>query len=270
FKRCSAVSQDFIRKLLLVNPSERLTAMEALRHPWLLTAPLKTLSVDLETLHAMKRFAEAHKFKQAALSVMAANLNSEEIQGLHDVFLAFDKTKEGTIRLAELKLAMQKRMEISEKEVAVIFNSMDSSGDEQIYYSDFLAAMLETRLDLYDGLIRSTFEKFDVDHSGYVTLNNLKEIFGDAYMDVTMEEIIKKFDKTGDGRLDYEEFLAAIHGCNNDKASASIEITKKNFPTQAQFFEKIRLNQLVKTKVIRQPISWMTGKTGNNVKCDTD
>ncbi|CAK9080319.1 Hypothetical protein (Fragment), partial [Durusdinium trenchii] len=40
---------------------------------------------------------------------------------------------------------------------------------EEIHYSDFLAAMMSTRIALHDDLLRSAFQRFDVDNEGYVT-----------------------------------------------------------------------------------------------------
>eukprot|EP00920_Eleutheroschizon_duboscqi_P034930 GHVT01084072.1.p2 GENE.GHVT01084072.1~~GHVT01084072.1.p2 ORF type:complete len:236 (+),score=36.06 GHVT01084072.1:2036-2743(+) len=131
---------------------------------------------------------------------------------MREVFLAFDSSKEGTIRLHELASVMKTNMEISNDEIEHIFQSMDSSGDEEIYYTDFLAAMLQTRIKLHEDLVRRSFQKFDVDKTGWISLENLKAVLGDNYRGDSIESVLKEADISGNGQIHYEEFLAIVLG----------------------------------------------------------
>nr|CCA26775.1 predicted protein putative [Albugo laibachii Nc14] len=68
----SDAAKEFIRSLLVVNPTKRLTASDALRHPWLSgEAPLTQIGLSSEILLSPKRFTGHNKLKKAALEGMA-------------------------------------------------------------------------------------------------------------------------------------------------------------------------------------------------------
>eukprot|EP00959_Pyramimonas_sp_CCMP1952_P260558 5448288-Pyramimonas_sp.AAC.1 len=72
---------------------------------------------------------------------MAWSLTNEERSQVRDAFIAMDESKQGTIRLVDLKKILQDKFDIPDEEVLSIFQSLDVSHDEEIHYSDFLAAM---------------------------------------------------------------------------------------------------------------------------------
>ena len=51
---CTLTAKDFVRKLLVVDPDNRLTAAEALHHPWLLTAVSRPPSPKEEHSHPVE------------------------------------------------------------------------------------------------------------------------------------------------------------------------------------------------------------------------
>eukprot|EP01035_Chromulina_nebulosa_P018810 gene18810-24580_t len=70
----SEEAKDFIRNLLIMPPSSRLTADTALAHPWIHLASESLSSNNLEmTLKEFKRFNGNRKFRSAVFTVMAIN-----------------------------------------------------------------------------------------------------------------------------------------------------------------------------------------------------
>jgi serine/threonine protein kinase len=70
-------AKDFVSRLLTVNPDERLTAQQALQHPWL-KADETSLMQDLpETLHGLKLFNGKRKFRAAVNTLIAAQRMSD-------------------------------------------------------------------------------------------------------------------------------------------------------------------------------------------------
>eukprot|EP00004_Rigifila_ramosa_P021673 TRINITY_DN580_c0_g1_i2.p1 TRINITY_DN580_c0_g1~~TRINITY_DN580_c0_g1_i2.p1 ORF type:complete len:336 (-),score=80.65 TRINITY_DN580_c0_g1_i2:706-1686(-) len=68
----SESAKDLIRKLLTVDPAKRLTAVEALQHPWL-TGETASTSHLPDTLKSMKSFNARRKFKMAVIATIATN-----------------------------------------------------------------------------------------------------------------------------------------------------------------------------------------------------
>merc|ERR1719324_1533945 len=117
-----------------------------------------------------------------------------------------DKSQQGTITLAELREVLVNKFHIKDAEVSEIFHALDTNNDEEIHYSDFLAAMVSTRIAVHDDLLKQAFKKFDTDNSGYITVENLKEVLGEHHEGEEVEELMKEADFRHDGKITYEEF----------------------------------------------------------------
>merc|ERR1712083_815204 len=108
------------------------------------------------------------------------------------------------------KHALQQRFELQDSQIKPIFEALDATNDEEIHYSEFLAAMVSTRIALHDDMLTQTFKKFDVDNSGYITAQNLREVLGESFDGGEISEIMKEADLTEDGRISYDEFIAYL------------------------------------------------------------
>jgi len=74
WEQVSEDAKDLIRKMLVVNPEHRLTADQALRHPWFLVGDHELISRNLTTtLEAMKKFNARRKFRGTVKGVILAS-----------------------------------------------------------------------------------------------------------------------------------------------------------------------------------------------------
>jgi calcium/calmodulin-dependent protein kinase I len=65
-------AKDLIRKLLNINPSQRLTAQQALQHQWMTESDDVLASTDLGVnLYELKRYNAKRKFRAAVKTVIA-------------------------------------------------------------------------------------------------------------------------------------------------------------------------------------------------------
>jgi len=79
----SAEAKDLISKLLVVNPLERLTAQQALEHPWLLTDEEKLAHLALDGAKAeLKKFQAKKRFKKGVNAIRAVNRMKSILGGL--------------------------------------------------------------------------------------------------------------------------------------------------------------------------------------------
>merc|ERR1711862_1093450 len=91
--------------------------------------------------------------------------------------------------------------------------ALDSNEDDEIHYSDFLAAMVSTQIALHDGLLYDTFKRFDTDNSGYITVENLKELLGESYDGVNVECLLSEATTIQDReRISYATFASYLKG----------------------------------------------------------
>merc|ERR1719446_1874417 len=124
------------------------------------------------------------------MEMMAWSLSNDERAKVRQYFVAMDSGNSGTITLTELREVLVNKFHINDEETERIFAALDSNNDDEIHYSDFLAAMVSKRISLHDDLLRSTFTKFDTDNSGYITVENLRDLFGNTFEGETVEKLM--------------------------------------------------------------------------------
>lgn len=65
-----------------------------------------------------------------------------------------------------------------EEDWDAILDAMDTNGDGQIDFNEFLAAAYDRKKLLSDKNVRVAFDIFDKEKKGYITEKNLKNVFG--------------------------------------------------------------------------------------------
>ncbi|PUZ68472.1 hypothetical protein GQ55_2G031600 [Panicum hallii var. hallii] len=214
----SESAKDLVRKMLNRDPRKRLTAHEALCHPWVCVdgvAPDKPL--DPAVLTRLKQFSAMNKLKKMALRVIAENLSEDEIAGLREMFKMLDTDNSGQITLEELKFGLKRvGANLKDSEIVTLMEAADIDNSGSIDYGEFLAATLHlNKVEREDNLF-AAFSYFDKDGSGYITHDELQkacEEFG--IRDTHLEDIIRDIDKNNDGRIDYNEFVTMMQKGNN-------------------------------------------------------
>ncbi|KAG4074962.1 hypothetical protein HA402_014541 [Bradysia odoriphaga] len=69
----SAEAKDIVKRMLTMNPDKRITASEALKHPWIRQPEIVAPRVHLaKTIGHLKKFNARRKFRAAALAAVAA------------------------------------------------------------------------------------------------------------------------------------------------------------------------------------------------------
>eukprot|EP00397_Hematodinium_sp_SG-2012_P004695 GEMP01004708.1.p1 GENE.GEMP01004708.1~~GEMP01004708.1.p1 ORF type:complete len:537 (+),score=66.50 GEMP01004708.1:275-1885(+) len=208
----SSEGRDFVAALLEVNPDRRLTAVQALAHPWFskLERNDKEADVDEGVLSSLQSYANNSKFQRMCLNMMSWSLSNKERDAVLTMFKKMDKSNEGWITLSEFKEALNSNFVIKDEEVLRIFKSMDLNNDEHIYYSDFVGAMCTSRVVLREDEIKMTFRKFDKDSSGMISRGNLAEALGSSTTSKEIDDLLKDMDTDRSGDISIEEFISYL------------------------------------------------------------
>jgi len=212
FQRLSEPAQSFVRSLLVPCPVERPTACDALEHPWIKDRTGHGHAViDADIIQSLRNFAHSASFKRAVLSMLAWSLSTEDLADLRQQFLALDSHNRGTITHQEMKQVLEDTYHIDCDEAEALFRSLDTNNDNEIDYSEFLAAALQARVKVHEDMLRKTFHRFDQDECGRITDVDLREVLGSHFEGMDVTELIREVDTTGDGKINYDEFLAYFH-----------------------------------------------------------
>mmetsp|Transcript_9662 Transcript_9662/g.19332 ORF Transcript_9662/g.19332 Transcript_9662/m.19332 type:complete len:465 (-) Transcript_9662:196-1590(-) len=212
FHRLSEMAQGFVKAVLVFEPGKRLSAKEALEHPWIQNRSNNVETViDTDIIESLRNFAHAASFKRAVLSMMAWSLSTEDRVELRQQFLALDTESKGTITHSQMKHVLEETFHVDCDEAESLFHSLDTNNDDEIDYSEFLAAALQGRVKVHEDVLRKTFHRFDAHETGQITASDLRQILGDHFEGVDVSELIREADTTGDGMINYDEFLAYFH-----------------------------------------------------------
>lgn len=205
-------AKDFVKKLLVKDPRARLTAAQALSHPWVREGgDASEIPIDISVLSNMREFVKYSHLKQFALRALASTLDDEELADLRDQFDAIDVDKNGSISLEEMRQALAKDLpwKMKESRVLEILQAIDSNTDGLVDFTEFVAATLhvhqleEHDSDKWQQRSQAAFDKFDVDRDGFITPEELKLHTG---LRGSIDPLLEEADIDKDGRISLAEF----------------------------------------------------------------
>eukprot|EP00929_Paragymnodinium_shiwhaense_P025188 TRINITY_DN15292_c0_g1_i2.p1 TRINITY_DN15292_c0_g1~~TRINITY_DN15292_c0_g1_i2.p1 ORF type:complete len:701 (+),score=190.24 TRINITY_DN15292_c0_g1_i2:265-2367(+) len=216
WKNVSDSAKDFVRKLLCVNADRRMSAHECLCHPWLLEKDQlaqrqvvdihgevlfeRCTSGEVGILDDLRNYAQSTHLRRAVLAMMAHHLVCPDMKRIQKTFLSWDTDRTGTISRSKFRKALkQHSVDLTEEEMTTLFNQLNISHDEEIHYSEFIAAVMVSKCTINEEQIREAYNLFDGNGRGYVTAKDLKRVFGGS-----------KFEQ-----MDIHEIMNQCEGCSH-------------------------------------------------------
>merc|ERR1712130_1007843 len=226
--KLSKDGMDFMAHLMEKDVANRLTAKEALQHPWLKSDDVsKTGNVqdsdaaaedmDLTGIE-LGNFANAHQFKFAITALFRdqyEQMRPKHFENLRKVFDEMDKDGNKRISYEEFEEGMLKtQTNLDEEKIQKMFKELDLSQSGEIDFNNFLNAAVHDYLVASDVRLYKAFRDLDKNEDGYIGIDALKQKIKDLnpYGNTDMIiQIIDDVDLDNDGTIDYEEFLRALH-----------------------------------------------------------
>lgn len=98
---------------------------------------------------------------------------------------------------------------MTKDEINKIIKELDFADNKRINYSEFIAATINVSEYLSEERLQAIFNQFDIDNSGKITKENLKQAFskyGREITDSDIDQILSKHDLAGDKAISYPEF----------------------------------------------------------------
>ena len=125
--------------MLTYDPDRRISAEEALKHPWITKKAYEEFDNDatLMALTNLKNFNVEKKMQQAAITFIVSQLaQKDELAELHRAFKGLDKNSDGKLSRDELIEGYRRIYgEMADEEVDKILARVDADGSGEIDYS---------------------------------------------------------------------------------------------------------------------------------------
>ena len=154
----------------------------------------------------------------------AKPLKEAKIKEMQEEFLNLDADGDGNITVEELGnvlRSMMGKLKVSEEDIAKVIKEVDLDGDGTIDLKEYFANMENSNSKniIHRALVqrskaRKAFEKFDKDGSGYITTDELLEVFeelmGGPVTIQQFENMMQECNKNNEGKINYEEFVVLM------------------------------------------------------------
>lgn len=182
FSNVSAQAQDLCKQLLEKDPAKRLSAQQALEHPWFQdpAKPSPTGNKDalsMSIFEGLMKYQAYNKLKRAVLQLLTRELSEYQIQELRKKFNALDSQGDGLLSPEELIEGMRHvGYEMNEEELAKVMAALDGTGSQQIGYKEFISALIQRRVQFDRSHLLEVFKKFDTDNTGKISYHDVSKV----------------------------------------------------------------------------------------------
>ena len=214
--------QDLVKKLLEVNVNKRLSAQEALKHPWFKKFDAKSLYKNIEEekikmyLMRLRKYEIYSKFQQMVLAFIVHNIPySEESKDILKIFRLFNTNDDGKLSKKELYSGLITYFNHAEidNEIDGIFLLLDGANHGFLEYEEFLRACLDQKMVCSDEHLVYAFNFFDKDNTGRISVEKIMAIFvDDNVSEEVFRSIFNEIDQNQDGEIDFAEFKYMMTG----------------------------------------------------------
>lgn len=163
----SSQAKDLVKLMMLYDHTKRISAIEAINHPWILNCTDETQDVEYtkSLLNNVRGFSAEHKLQEAALTYIASQLTtSKEKEQLQAVFMELDKDKDGKLSKNELVQGFKKMFGEdypAVEEVEKIMQKLDIDHNGFIDLTEFVMATMNKEKLLSNERLIAAFKMFD-------------------------------------------------------------------------------------------------------------
>ena len=210
--------QDLVMKLLDLNTLTRLSAREALDHPWFRKFNGRSLysnfvSQDvIPIIDNLFGYTYQSKFQQLVLAFIVHNIPiSSQTKLIHKLFRYFNVKGDCKLTKSELSFGLEefKSKDEVNKYINDIFLLLDGDNNGYIEYEEFLRACLNKREILTDKNLQYAFDFLDKEKTKNLSAKVIMGAFvveGNTKLEEIFQNTINEVDDDHDGLINFEEF----------------------------------------------------------------
>ena len=152
--------------------------------------------------------------KEVVSFIRKLDIPEDKIAEYKEAFDMFDKEGKGTISATDITKIMKNfGNPVSKKEVETMIAEIDTSGDGELDFEEFVTLMqkqIQYLEESDEDLVLRAFKSFDKDHDGKITNYEFRYILtqlADKFTDEECDILFKECDLDNDGYLVYQDFI---------------------------------------------------------------
>lgn len=210
----SPEAKDFVKRLLNKDYRKRMTAVQALTHPWLRNDS-RPVPLDILIFKLVKSYLHATPFKRAALKALSKALTEDELVYLRAQFRLLEPNKDGSVSLENFRMALGRNATdaMRESRVPDVLSSMESLAYRKMYFEEFCAAAISTHqleaLEWWEQIASTAFEYFEEEGNRVISI---EELARELNVGPSAYSFLKDWIRTSDGKLSLLGYTKFLHG----------------------------------------------------------
>lgn len=173
---CGSEASDLILHLLTYDQNLRPNMPQVLAHPWFQELRSRVAVLETAQLDSLMQFHRADALVQAVLLDVASQLPLGKLEEVSGLFESFDKDGNGMLDGTELAEALQHAGLGKEVATRTAARLLASCGGGSMEFSRFVAAIVSSRGDLLKRQLRSSFDRLDSNHDGFLSRAELQQL----------------------------------------------------------------------------------------------
>ena len=212
--------KNLIDACLEKDPAKRISAKDALNHPWFDLFDTKSYFIHVteaflnKTIINIKRYRPKNKLQEIALAYIVHNLPMlEEKVKIDRVFNLFNVSKSGKLSKEETIRALRKYIfadnkELADKEAEEIFERLDNNKNGFIECEEFARGGLDKKIFKNKNILQFTFNFLDKNKDGEISVEELKDVFeisNNEELEALMD-LLESIDTDLNGKISFDEY----------------------------------------------------------------
>lgn len=210
----SPEAKDFVKRFLNKDHRKRMTAAQAMTHPWLRDEN-QDVPLDILIFKLIKSYLRATPFKRAALKSLSKALTEDELVYLRAQFKLLLPNKDGRISLENLRKALFNTVTdaMRESKVPDILNTMEQLSYRKMDFEEFCAAAISPyQLEAVEGweqIASTAFEHFEEEGNRAISV---EELAREMNLGPSAHALLSDWIRNTDRKLSFLGYTKFLHG----------------------------------------------------------
>ncbi|KZV27373.1 CDPK-related kinase 1 [Dorcoceras hygrometricum] len=216
----SSNAVDFVKRLLNKDYRKRLTAAQALCHPWLAGSHTMKIPLDMIVYKLVKAYICSSSLRKTALRALARTLSVPQLAYLREQFQLLGPSKTGIIHPQNFKTAMSKNSTDAMKDSRVLeyINMVSSLQFGKLDFEEFCASATSVHqlegMETWEQHARLAYELFEKDGNRPIKIAELASELG-LSPSVPVHVVLQDWIRPSDGKLSFLGFVRLMHGASS-------------------------------------------------------